>query len=280
MGLIYMRISPSGGKYIGKTIKTEKERWNDHVYEAYNLKNQDQDSILNKAIRKYGAENFVVEILENNINDEQLLSEREIYWINYYKTFYLDNNHGYNMTRGGDGHARYTENDFIPYWNQGLSVNEISKKLNVRRQTVSDFLHRYGISSEEIAKRAINSQRKTTFTWDLEIAYQLWCQGKNLTEIKKYFNLNENNYTVRDALKDFYGITDEEIKQRGIQTRKAGGHCKPILQFDSQNNFIQEWLSVNDAAKFLDVTKSAISANLNHRTATCKGYIFKYKEIN
>ena len=72
MGLIYMRISPSGGKYIGKTVKRENERWDNHVYEAYNINDINYNSLLNKAIRKYGAENFSVQILEDNISNENI----------------------------------------------------------------------------------------------------------------------------------------------------------------------------------------------------------------
>ena len=100
MGLIYMRTSPSGGRYIGQTIFTEEKRWEDHVREA-NCKNH-ENLILNRAILKYGPENFIPTILEDNICDEDLNS-REIYWIDYYKTYYLDGHHGYNMTRGGSG---------------------------------------------------------------------------------------------------------------------------------------------------------------------------------
>lgn len=35
MGLIYMRTSPSGGRYIGKTTGSEKHRWQNHISEAY-----------------------------------------------------------------------------------------------------------------------------------------------------------------------------------------------------------------------------------------------------
>jgi len=116
MGLIYMRISPSGGKYIGKTVKNEAERWRDHDYEAHDINNKDYDSILNKAIRKYGSNNFSVIILEDNIPND-LLGEREIYWINFYNTYYLNNEHGYNMTYGGDGVAKYNLTNFLPLWN-------------------------------------------------------------------------------------------------------------------------------------------------------------------
>jgi hypothetical protein len=44
------------------------------------------------ALRKYGQENFIWEILEECENDQ--LSERERYWISYYNTYY----DGYNET--------------------------------------------------------------------------------------------------------------------------------------------------------------------------------------
>ena len=41
MGLIYMRISPSGGKYIGQTIQSEERRWQDHCKNAHNKNSED-----------------------------------------------------------------------------------------------------------------------------------------------------------------------------------------------------------------------------------------------
>lgn len=218
MGLIYMRISPSGGKYIGKSIKPESYRWTDHIREAYDINNKDYNSILNKAIRKYGGDHFTVQILEDNIKDS-MLAEREKYWINYYQTYYLNNNHGYNMTFGGDGVAKYTINDFLPLWNLGYSIIDIHNLTGIRRDTIAKHLHNANISQEEINRRGLVSQRKSQYTFDLEKMYSLWNEGKNLKEIKEYFHLNANNKSISKALKEFYGITQEEIKQRGLQTR-------------------------------------------------------------
>lgn len=214
-----MRISPSGGKYIGKTTKKENERWSDHNYEAYNKQNDDYNTILNRAIRKYGAENFTVQILEDNI-DNNLLGEREQYWIKYYNTYFLNNNHGYNMTHGGDGVTKYTINDFLPLWNLGYSIIDIHKLTGIRRDTIAKYLHDANISQEEINRRGLISQRKSQYTFDLDKMYQLWNEGKNLKEIKEYFKLDENNKSISKTLKEFYGVTQEEIKQRGLQTRK------------------------------------------------------------
>ena len=219
MGLIYMRISPSGGKYIGKTVKNEAERWRDHDYEAHDINNKDYDSILNKAIRKYGSNNFSVIILEDNIPND-LLGEREIYWINFYNTYYLNNEHGYNMTYGGDGVTKYSLTDFLPLWNQGYSIIEIHRITGIRRDTIAKYLHQANISQEEINRRGLISQRKTQYTFDPEEMYKLWIDGKNLKEIREHFHLDRNNKSISKVLKEFYGVTQDEIKLRGIQTRK------------------------------------------------------------
>ena len=95
MGCIYMRISPSGKYYIGKTMRQEQTRWAEHVYKA-SYSPQTDCWLLNQAINKYGGENFTVKILEDNINDPFLLREREHYWIKYYDA--TNNKKGYNRS--------------------------------------------------------------------------------------------------------------------------------------------------------------------------------------
>ena len=52
MGCIYMRISPSGGKYIGQTILNEDRRWQQHCNAANNPNAADYNTIICRAIRK------------------------------------------------------------------------------------------------------------------------------------------------------------------------------------------------------------------------------------
>jgi len=56
--------------------------------------------LLKKAIKKYGKENFIKEILEF-CNDINLLNEREIYWISFFDSTNLEK--GYNLSKGGKG---------------------------------------------------------------------------------------------------------------------------------------------------------------------------------
>ena len=57
--------------------------------------------LINQAINKYGKEHFTKEIIERDIEDFDLLCEREIYWIKELKSKVEHGN--YNMSDGGEG---------------------------------------------------------------------------------------------------------------------------------------------------------------------------------
>lgn len=83
--------------YIGKTFDIQK-RWNKHL-ETVKYKGNGYQ-YLHKSIEKYGVENFLIESLEVNLNEE-LAFEREKFWI---KELNSNNpNIGMNLTIGGEG---------------------------------------------------------------------------------------------------------------------------------------------------------------------------------
>lgn len=55
--------------------------------------------IIKEAFKKYGRHNFKCELIEK-CNSQEELNQREIYWINYYKS---QENGNYNLTAGGEG---------------------------------------------------------------------------------------------------------------------------------------------------------------------------------
>lgn len=61
---------------------------------------------LYNAIRKYGENNFTIRIIEDNIPQE-MLDDKEIYYISKYNTF----REGYNNTVGGGGTKHYKHTD-------------------------------------------------------------------------------------------------------------------------------------------------------------------------
>lgn len=54
---------------------------------------------IRRAILKYGKENFIKEVLEENIESKEKIDEREIYWIDKLQSM----KNGYNLTKGGGG---------------------------------------------------------------------------------------------------------------------------------------------------------------------------------
>ena len=57
--------------------------------------------LIKQAINKYGKEHFKKEIIERDIEDFDLLCEREIYWIKELESRVEHGN--YNITDGGEG---------------------------------------------------------------------------------------------------------------------------------------------------------------------------------
>lgn len=82
--------------YIGITSKGISARWKEHIYSA----EHGCPFKLHNAIRKYGKENFSIELIDF-CNSWEELTEKEQYYISEYKS--LQDKFGYNMTEGGDG---------------------------------------------------------------------------------------------------------------------------------------------------------------------------------
>lgn len=137
MGVIYKISSPHTEKvYIGQTINL-KSRWQHHLWSADHA-----EAPLYRAMRKYGKDSFVCEIIEEI--EDNLLNDREIYWIRQYNS-YVPN--GYNCTYGGDGHKVYNEQEIINYYVTygNYNATHTAKFFNCHIVTVLNILKRNGI---------------------------------------------------------------------------------------------------------------------------------------
>lgn len=96
---IYKVINLINSKfYIGKSNNPQK-RMTSHIWCA-KQEHPEYRQYFQRAIRKYGPENFKLEIIEE-IDNEKLAFERETYWI--LKTNSNNKKIGYNETIGGEG---------------------------------------------------------------------------------------------------------------------------------------------------------------------------------
>lgn len=94
---IYKITNTTNGKiYIGKTERTVKSRWKNHISNA----KKGWPQYLYNAIRKYGKESFIIESMSEHETQEELCLA-EMATIQLYHS--NDPKIGYNMTDGGEG---------------------------------------------------------------------------------------------------------------------------------------------------------------------------------
>ena len=157
MAYIYQIINKINGKiYVGKTNYSIEKRFKEHCRDAFQPRNEKRP--LYAAIRKYGVENFYVELIEET-NEPEI---REVYWIEKLRSFKT----GYNATQGGDG-TRYLDYDLIVATYQELkSEKETAEKLKVDRGSVRTALKERG---EKIyTQQEVNRERYGTVVKQLD----------------------------------------------------------------------------------------------------------------
>lgn len=87
--------------YIGKVYnRSTMERFKRHCNDA----KPNAKSLIDRAIYKYGKENFIVEVIDT-VDSLDELGRKEKFWISKYNS--IDKNIGYNLTLGGDGGNTY-----------------------------------------------------------------------------------------------------------------------------------------------------------------------------
>lgn len=138
-GYIYMFKNKLNQKcYVGKTINL-KGRYYSHV------DGSKRKSYLQKAITKYGIDNFDFVILEHIQHEDKKvlnskLNELEIYYIKKYDSY----NSGYNLTLGGDGAlgAIRSEESKKAYSESKKGDKNPAKSENVKKK-ISNTLKQY-----------------------------------------------------------------------------------------------------------------------------------------
>lgn len=146
-GKIYKITNKVNGKiYVGQTTKSLKERFQKHCWGTTHKDKYHLNMAIKKAIKKYGKENFTIELIEEV--ETSKLNEREVYWISFYDSY----NTGYNCTKGGqDGPTRKfaltwkQENEVIEAKFLGFSSKEIGEVYNIDRSTVKHIFDRHNL---------------------------------------------------------------------------------------------------------------------------------------
>lgn len=139
MGFIYKITNCENNKvYIGQTVGSIEHRFKEHK----NAAKRGCDYKFHRAIRKYGVENFIIEQVEECNNN--LLDDREIYWIKYYDSYHK----GYNSTKGGNGLQKPLPDFEVLYQEyvvEDKTIREIAKNHDICEESVRKVLKRNGI---------------------------------------------------------------------------------------------------------------------------------------
>lgn len=251
---VYKVINKINGKiYIGKANDPEN-RWKKHQYIAKYKKKEYGFYYFHAAIIKYGKENFLFEIIEE-CDSEELALNREIYWVNHYKS----NNReiGYNLTNGGEGVSgrRYTEEEKIIKSNFMRIFWQTHIHPCIGTHISSD--HKKKISEANIGKHLdyntkdkisqANSGEKNGNYGNIEDLLSRQNRGKKISETKRKNKYAPRIATIetRDKLqlaakeKRSLRLSDEQ-KDEIIKLYNSGNFLKRELanQFNAEENTI------------------------------------------
>lgn len=209
MGFIYKITNTINQKcYIGQTIKTLEKRFSQHQNNY--TKPYFSQIVLYKAFKKYGIENFIFEEVEEVSDD--LLDEREKYWIKFYNSY----NDGYNSTIRGRDISLYDwdEEEIINLYHQEKSARKVAKIIRCDHSTIDAILNKNCIKRYT---RADQASKPLCFKKEDE-----FYEFQNTTEAAQW--LIDNGYTA---------IKNRKIVRQEI-TRKIKLHQK---YFDFEVNY-------------------------------------------
>ena len=148
---------------------------------------------FDRALKKYGSENFDLIVLEDNIPND-MLDEKEIFYIKKYDTF----NNGYNCTLGGKCYVKKFDDAFINnveamIEETDLSFQEIAEKVGCSLETISDINN--GLSfSQSREKYPIREFRNTQKYFDDDINNVIWYLQNTSYSYNKIADITNTNY--------------------------------------------------------------------------------------
>ena len=278
LNYIYKIVNKINNKvYIGKTTYTIAYRWIQHISAATSDKEKDDyNYLLHKAIRKYGVDNFIVEIVEE-VEDESKLSSREIYWISHYNSCILEeNSNGYNMTYGGEGSSKINRQEIFNLWNSGLGSLEISKQTGHLAFSVRKILDTFDEYSKEIdfARNTGNTVFQYNESGELINSYPSISYAARKVGVDPSV-INKCCHGHKQSAAGFFWSFDSEKKfeSKKLKTWQA----YKVGQYTLQNEFICEYKSLSEAARAMNKKQSrCIKECCEGKRQSMYGFNWKY----
>lgn len=230
---IYMYVNKvNNKKYVGQTINL-RERHRRHI--------KDSKTAFDKAINKYGIENFCVYILHEDVNSMEERNSLEELYIKKYNTL-INEGCGYNIQKGGNNRE----------------MNELTKK-KLSEGRKGKFKGKenpfYGKTHTEEVKQIIRETRD---------------KHKHIYQSEEF--RQKISETTKGEKNGMFGKTHSEETKQKISESLQGHGTKQVCQYDNKGNFIKVWTSIREASKQLNLQAPNITHCLQvptHKAGDC-----------
>jgi hypothetical protein len=197
--------------------------------------------LIKNALKKYGQNNFIKEIIEDNIKTTDLLDEREKYWINFYDSTNLEI--GYNIAKGGSiGNYKYIRDE---KWKSKMSI-AMTGRFDGEKNPF------FGKHHTEETKEKIRQNRRN-YTGENHPRY-----GSHLTdETKNKISESKSGEKHQNYGKKLSEETKKKISNSKIGSKNPSAKLNEV-KVKEIRKLISDGLSDREIAKIYDVSLSTI----------------------
>lgn len=267
-------ISQYRGNHLKKDIYIIKNRINSKVYIGQAINSAERfishckpssiktNSLIDKAIQKYGAHNFWYEILESQIED---YNEKEIYWIEKYNSLKPN---GYNIQKGGEEPPTYygIEHPLSTFSNIE-EVHQIKNLLKNSELSLSSIAEIFNTSKRTIMR--INQGLHYEELGDIfPIRQTPLLNGKlNKEQVLEIIELLKFSYRQYEDIGKQYGVSLSTIKQiNNGDVHRVINEDYPIRKYKNSGKpacTYQQVTEISELLRFTDMSCNQIAKCYN-----------------
>lgn len=264
--IVYKHILPKeiSGKdndmiYIGITMQGLNKRWQNGLGYKHN-------SYLSNAIKKYGQENFLHEVLFEGLTKEAA-EQKEVELIAYYKSNQRE--YGYNITSGGECLGKHSE--------------ETKRKMKENHADYSGKNHpQYGMHRSEETKLILSQKAKKRYEENGHPASGRKHSEESKLKMSKFakerYSIPENNpFYGKHHTEETKKIISEKAKERFKDPTKTPyyGHTRKVICLDDG----MVYPSVRCISEKFGLSMAALYRNCSMKSNSCGGYHFRYLDL-
>lgn len=286
--VIYLITNKINGKqYVGQTIHTAELRFAQHCKPS-----ETNCRLLNRAIQKYGRENFEVSVLED-VDSQDLLDEKEIYWIDKLNTL---SPLGYNLNGGGNGKGGVSEEtrkklsealkgkfagENNPFYGKTHTAETREKLRKPHPNYSGEKNHNYGKPLPDEVKAKLSAKLS---------GENHYCYGKHLSlETRaKISEANKGKKLSEEAIRRM--AESKRGKKASPETRKKLSEMRKGKLVGDKNPMAKKvkcletgeiFNTLTEAAQSIGVWPESLSRRIKSETHSCKGFHweFIYSEV-